>query len=1047
MDALRWLQENNQLYNDINVCEDWETYWEEDDADLWNAMTRASGIQVISGPDIRAALIQYFQTTDEKRHYMGFLEFDDTTFTNSLSTEEQQLQEFELYVNRLRNGEWADNLAVQGVVDMLNVNIREATNQIEDEEDIIAYDYEQTSKLRGIPYDTLLQDEQQLVNDDSTYSIAPGENQTPCAFLMDEKFEELANPSKYPYGRGGLSTKRQRKITARKYFNQRLLHKDGRFASDIDYLLAAQYTVEAKQVRDDMQITLRQTRGQSFQNRTVNAGLVKSSDNLQAMIRTDTAFKFLKNVRGSPAYWKTVLLDLLAMVRQLGMPTWFLTLSAADMQWPEVIQSIARQYGKVMTADDVKNMPWVEKCKWLRSNPVTASRQFKHRLDQFFKEFTGGKANPIGELQDYMIRIEFQARGSPHAHTIIWIKDAHKLDANTDEEVISFIDKYKTCVIPDENTDLRNLVLSLQKHTNQEVLRKVRELMEDKNIPEEITLQSLLQKANVEPHLYERALELMKSGIECVSLVIKNDNYIIMTTTTNSTGYGPRRGLLFDGNESKYELWEVKFLGYMRLQKLYKVFVRHTSEKDPPDASTQADAFAKLVQCLDDRSLSLVIRDARDDGRKALEVLRQHYQGKGKPRIISLYTELTSLKKEENEPIVDYVIRAESFATALRNAEEAISDALLIAMVLKGLPREYNTFATVVVQREKQMTFAEFKSALRSHEESAKTHGGKPASAGENIMLTKQKFDGNCFKCGRKGHKSVECWSKTSERWCSNCKNITHETKNAGRRKMRRRQQPRKQRQDTINISGINNKSNSSLLVDTGATSHIINDKSKFVDFDKEFNPSAHVIELADGSKANVVLGKGNAKVKLYDVNGNAREVMLNSALYVPSYDQNIFSVHAVIERGASISLDKQVKQLKCPDGTTFGMEQKGKMCQFRNRSPDERATAPLDFVHCDLAGPIDPVGRDGFKYALSFVDDYSGIIMVYFLKCKSDNPEALQQFLADAAPFGRVKRVRSDNGTEFTNHKFKSILRENGIRHETSAPYSPHQNGTVERA
>jgi hypothetical protein len=55
----------------------------------------------------------------------------------------------------------------------------------------------------------------------------------------------------------------------------------------------------------------------------------------------------------------------------------------------------------------------------------------------------------------------------------------------------------------------------------------------------------------------------------------------------------------------------------------------------------------------------------------------------------------------------------------------------------------------------------------------------------------------------------------------------------------------------------------------------------------------------------------------------------------------------------------------------------KGKMYQFRNRSPDERATAPLDFVHCDLAGPVDPVRRDGFKYALPFVDDYSGIIMV----------------------------------------------------------------------
>ena len=67
-------------------------------------------------------------------------------------------------------------------------------------------------------------------------------------------------------------------------------------------------------------------------------------------------------------------------------------------------------------------------------------------------------------------------------------------------------------------------------------------------------------------------------------------------------------------------------------------------------------------------------------------------------------------------------------------------------------------------------------------------------------------------------------------------------------------------------------------MVDTRNT-----DKSKFVDFDKDFNANSHVIELADGSKANVVLGKGNAKVKLYDVNGNACDVMLNSALYVPS--------------------------------------------------------------------------------------------------------------------------------------------------------------------
>ena len=122
------------------------------------------------------------------------------------------------------------------------------------------------------------------------------------------------------------------------------------------------------------------------------------------------------------------------------------------------------------------------------------------------------------------------------------------------------------------------------------------------------------------------------------------------------TGYGPRRGLLFDGDESRYELWEVKFLAQMRLQKLYNIFVPTEDETTEPTASKKADAFAELVQCLDDRSLSLVIREARDDGRRALQVLRQHYQGKGKPRVIALYTELTTLRKVDNEATVDYVI-------------------------------------------------------------------------------------------------------------------------------------------------------------------------------------------------------------------------------------------------------------------------------------------------------------------------------------------------------------------------------------------------------
>ena len=41
--------------------------------------------------------------------------------------------------------------------------------------------------------------------------------------------------------------------------------------------------------------------------------------------------------------------ELLSIIQTLGIPAWFLTLSAADMKWPEVIQSIAKQYGTIYT--------------------------------------------------------------------------------------------------------------------------------------------------------------------------------------------------------------------------------------------------------------------------------------------------------------------------------------------------------------------------------------------------------------------------------------------------------------------------------------------------------------------------------------------------------------------------------------------------------------------------------------------------------------------------------------------------------------------------
>ena len=98
---------------------------------------------------------------------------------------------------------------------------------------------------------------------------------------------------------------------------------------------------------------------------------------------------------------------------------------------------------------------------------------------------------------------------------------------------------------------------------------------------------------------------------------------------------------------------------------------------------------------------------------KAQRILRDHYSGKGKPRIISLYTELTSLRKEQSEGVTDYIIRTEATVTALRNAGETLSDGLIIAMVLKGLPRTFNPFSVYVTHSSKELTFFEFKTTSK----------------------------------------------------------------------------------------------------------------------------------------------------------------------------------------------------------------------------------------------------------------------------------------------------------------------------------------------
>ena len=113
-------------------------------------------------------------------------------------------------------------------------------------------------------------------------------------------------------------------------------------------------------------------------DRHLTASQAKDQAVLNQYMCNDKAYHFMKNIHGLPPYYQRTFYDLLAMICQLGTPTWFFTVSAADMKWPDLIQTIAKQYGVHYTDEEVAALSFEDKSNWLRCNPVTAARYFQY---------------------------------------------------------------------------------------------------------------------------------------------------------------------------------------------------------------------------------------------------------------------------------------------------------------------------------------------------------------------------------------------------------------------------------------------------------------------------------------------------------------------------------------------------------------------------------------------------------------------------------------------------------------------------------------------
>ncbi|KAE9522171.1 hypothetical protein AGLY_017431 [Aphis glycines] len=116
------------------------------------------------------------------------------------------------------------------------------------------------------------------------------------------------------------------------------------------------------------------------------------------------------------------------MIRQLGKPTAFMTLSTNEIGWPDLLTLLHKLAEE---KEDMQNfiaseLSFIQKSSLINNDAVTCAIYFNKLVNVIMTILQSKKFSPFGKFRviNYFLRIEFQHRGSPHAHILLWLDNA-----------------------------------------------------------------------------------------------------------------------------------------------------------------------------------------------------------------------------------------------------------------------------------------------------------------------------------------------------------------------------------------------------------------------------------------------------------------------------------------------------------------------------------------------------------------------------------------------------------------------------------------------
>lgn len=514
------------------------------------------------------------------------------------------------------------------------------------------------------------------------------------------------------------------------------------------------------------------------------------------------------------------------------------------------------------------------------------------------------------------------------------------------------------------------------------------------------------------------------------------------------------------------------------------------------DAKKLLKAKAKIVLLVD--PINFVHIQNAESAKDMWDKLKTVFQDSGLTRKVGLLRTLITTRLENCDSVEEYVNKIISTAHKLAGIGFAVSDEWIGTFLLAGLSDDYKPMIMGIESSGVKITGDSIKMKLLQDVQVVKQNGEQAFYSGKQRhnkqrAAVKSKQGQRCYECNQHGHIARECSMKRN-----NSKVATVAVDNKSK--------PSSSHTGFCAVYSTGQRHCDDWFIDSGASMHMTMRDDWLVNRDV---PQIKDIVVANNTRIPVVATgcvniniNCNGSVDVVPIRNvqYVPELAVNllsvSQIVKKGYSVRFEEDGCRIYNGSSLVatavLDNNMYRLK--QGEHFGLSAcgssaelwhrrlahlnytdmdklksglvngvdyltvknksqcvaclKGKQCRQPFKNTGTRAKALLELVHSDLCGPMDNKSFGGAKYFFTLIDDFSRKVFVYFLKLKSEVTDVFVDFqrMVENQCGCRIKILRTDNGLEYMNEGLSAVLRKSGIRHQTSIPYTPEQNGLAER-